>query len=87
MVCSVSVPPDVDPDTVKLGWLNEEDIITDDSKITLDTSSNYCILVTIIQFDSLAEEDESEYICYTIINGSFIFNSIDLQNFTTGKQL
>ena len=37
-------------------------------------------LVTIIQFDPLAEEDEDEYTCYAVINGSFMFESISLQN-------
>ena len=86
MICSVSVPPDVDPDTVELGWLNEDDIITDDSRVTIDTSSDYfndSTLVTIIQFDPLTEEDEGEYTCYAIINGSFTFESINLQNFTS----
>ena len=83
MICSISLPADVDPDSVELGWLNEDDIITDDSRVTIDVSSVYfndSTLVTIIQFDPLAEEDEDEYTCYAIINGSFIFESISLQN-------
>ena len=84
VICSISVPPDVDPDTIELGWLNEDDIITDDSRVTIDVSSDYyndSTLVTIIQFDPLFEEDKGEYICYAVINGSFIFQSTDLQNF------
>ena len=84
VICSISLPPDVDPDTVELGWLNEDDIITDDNRVTIDTSSdNYddSTLVTIIQFDPLTEEDEGEYICYAVINGSYIFGSTNLQNF------
>ena len=83
MICSISVPAGVDPDTVELGWLNEDDIITDDSRVTVDASSDYfndSTLVTTIKFDPLSEEDEDEYICYVIINGSFIFESISLQN-------
>lgn len=83
VICSISVPPDVDPDTIELGWLNEDDIITDDSRVTIDTSSDYfngTTLVTTIQFDPLTEEDENEYICYAMINGSFVFESISLQN-------
>ena len=85
VICSISVPSDVDPDTIVLGWLNEDDIITGDSRVTIDTSSDYfndSTLVTIIQFNPLNEEDEDEYVCFTIINGSFIFKSINLQNFT-----
>ena len=83
VICSISVPPDVDPDTIELGWLNEDDIITNDSRVTIVTSSDYfngSTLVTTIQFDPLTEEDENEYICYAKINGSFVFESISLQN-------
>ena len=85
VVCSVS-GPDVDPDITELGWLNEDDIITDDGRVTIDTSTDYyndSSLVTIIQFDPLFEDDEGEYICYAIINGSFISESINLQDFTS----
>ena len=83
VICSISLPADVDPDTVEFGWLNEDDIITNDSRVTIDASSGYfndSTLVTIIQFDPLSEEDENEYTCYAIINGSYIFESISLQN-------
>ena len=86
VICSISLPADVDPDTVKLGWLNEDDIITDDSRVTINMSRDYfnnSTLVTIIQFDPLAEEDKDEYTCYAIINGSFIIEFIYLQNFTS----
>ena len=86
VICSISLPPGVDPDNTKLGWLNEDEIFTDDNRVTIDTSSDYfngSTLVTIIQFDPLTEEDEGEYTCYAIINGSFMFESIDLQNFTS----
>ena len=84
VICSVSVPDDVDPDTIELGWVNEDDIITDDNRVTIDPSSDYfndSIPSTIIQFDPLFEEDMGEYICYAVINGSFVFASVDLQNF------
>ena len=84
VICSVLLPPDVDPDTIELRWLNEDDIITDDSRVTIDTSSDYfndSTLVSIIQFDPLIEEDEGEYICYTVINESFVFEYTYLQNF------
>ena len=78
VVCSISLPPEVDPNTVELGWLYEEDI-TDDNRVTIVTLRNYSddsTIVTIIQFNPLAEEDEGEYICYAIINGSFMYESI-----------
>ena len=84
VICSVSVPSDVDPDTIKLQWLNEDDIITDDSRVTINTSSDYfndSTLVSIIQFDPLIEEDKGEYICYAAINESFVFEYTNLQNF------
>ena len=86
VICLIPVPPDVDPDTIELGWLNEDDIITDDSRVTIDTTSDYfndSTLVTIIHFDPLDEEDQDKYTCYMIINGSFQFEFIDLQNFTS----
>ena len=85
VICSISVPPDVDPDTIELGWLNEDDIITDDRRVTIDTSNTYnnTTLIATIQFDPLNEVDENQYTCYAIANGSFISESIDLQNFTS----
>ena len=84
VICSISVPPDVDPDTIELGWLNEDDIITDDSRVTIiesmhDSVNN--IITTIIQFDPLYEEDEGIYTCYSIVNESESFMSTQLQNF------
>jgi len=91
LICSIAIPSDVDPDNIELGWINEQDIITDDSRVTIDTSptdvsSGYfsgSTLFTSILFDPLSEEDEGEYICYAIINGSFTFESISLQNFSS----
>ena len=86
VICSISVPPDMDPDATELGWLNEDNIITDDSRVTINTSSDYhndSTLVTIIQFDPLIEDDEGEYICFAIINGSFIIEYMILQNFAS----
>ena len=76
----------MDPDNIEFGWINEGDIITDDSRVNINTSNVYfngSTLFTSIQFDPLSEEDEGEYICYAIINGSFTFESISLQNFTS----
>ena len=84
VICSVNLPPDIDPNAVEFGWVNEDDIITDDGRVTIDTSNDYyndTSLVTIIQFDPLFEDDDGEYICYAIINESFIFESMNLQNF------
>ena len=86
VICSLPIPPGVDPDATELGWVNEDNIITDDGRVTIDTSSDYyndSSLIRIIQFDPLFEQDEGEYICYAVINGSFTFESINLQNFTS----
>ena len=86
VICSVSVPPDVDPDTIELGWLNEDDIITDDNRVTVidiepvNSSSNISN-TTIIRFAPLYEDDEGNYTCYSIVNESEFFTSIQLQNF------
>jgi len=91
VICSIVVPSDVDPDDIEFGWINKENIITDDSRVTIDTSPtnassgyfNDSTLFTSIQFNPLTEEDEGQYICYAIINESFIFEPISLQNFTS----
>ena len=86
VICSVYLPPDIVLDTIVIAWLHEEDIITENNRVTIDTSNDYfndSIPVTVIQFDPLSEEDEGEYICYAIINGSFIYESIHLQNFSS----
>ena len=87
VICSISVPPDVDPDTIELGWLNEDDIITNDSRVTIVRSSNgssnlsASVITEIIQFDPLLEDDEGAYTCYSGVNESIKFASINLQNF------
>ena len=86
MICSVSVPPDVDPDTIELAWLNEDDIITDDNRVTIDTSTYYfneSTLFTTIQINLLFEDEPGDFICYVISNGSLIYKSIRLQSFTS----
>ena len=87
VICSIFVPPYADPDDIELGWLNENEIITSDSRVTVSTSLNYFMnntKDTIIQFDPLIEDDdENEYYCYAIINGSFVFELTKLQNFTS----
>lgn len=82
MICAVSVPPDVDPNTIELGWF----INSDDGAVTINASSYYLnnsTLYAIIHFDPLIEADEGRYTCYTIINGSFIYEFITLENFTS----
>ena len=87
VICSISVPPDVDPSTIELGWLNEDDIITDNSRVTIiespNNSSNFSInvITTVIQFDPLFEYDEGIYSCYVVRNKSRKATSIQLQNF------
>ena len=84
VICSISIPPDVDPDTIELGWLNEDDIITDDSRVTIiesihDSTNN--VITTVIQFNPLYEDDEGTYSCYSVVNELETFTSIRLQNF------
>ena len=87
VICSISVPPDVDPDNIELGWLNEDDIITNDSRVTIvkalmNHSDNFSsnIISAILQFDPLIEDDEGTYNCYSIVNKTESFTSIQLQN-------
>ena len=91
MICSISLPADVDLDTFELGWLNEDDIITNDSRVTIteplndlaNNTSNFStsVITTVIRFDPLIENDEGTYSCYSIVNESETFVSIQLQNF------
>ena len=91
LICSISVPPDVDTDTVELGWLNDYDIITDDGRVTIiespddlsNDSSNFStsVITTVLRFDPLYEDDEGTYTCFAIINETETFASIQLQNF------
>ena len=87
MICSLYIPPDVNPDTAELGWLYKDDIITDDNRVTINSYNNYfndSTLVTIIQFDRVIEGDQDiDYICYALMNGSFIIQLIDFYNFTS----
>ena len=83
VICSISVPPDVDSDTIEFGWLYKDDIITNDSRVSIGTSNINSTLITTIQFNLLFEEDEGDYICYVINNGSLNYDSINLQNFTS----
>ena len=84
VICSISVPPDIDPNAIDFGWLNEGDIITNDGRVTIiDSSSNSSsyVITVVIHFDPLFEEDEGTYLCYSIVNGSERYASIQLQNF------
>ena len=81
VVCSISVPPDVDSDTIELSWLNEDDIITNDSRVTIYASKNDTTLIKVIRFEFLAEEDEGKYTCYSIMNGSLATEFINLYKF------
>ena len=88
IMCSISVL-DADSDKVELGWFNEEDIITDDNRVTIFepsidltiNSSNFTptAITTIIQFDPLLKIDEGNYSCYySFVNGTEISTSIQL---------
>ena len=89
VICTLSVPPDVNPDDIELGWLiNEDDIITDDSRVTIITSSNNSSnsssnfstsIIRVIRFDPLYEDDEGNYSCYSIINKTEISTFIYLR--------
>jgi len=79
MICSISVPPDVDPNTIELGWLNEEYIVTNDSRVTIvksmnssNGSSDFIVntITSVILFDPLLEDDEGIYSCYAVVNGT-----------------
>jgi len=81
------VPSDVNPDSIELNWRNEENIVTNDSRVTIiDTTNdlinfNTSFISAIIQFNPLFEDDVGNYSCYSKMNDSVQFASIQLQNF------
>ena len=91
LICSISIPSGVDPDAIEIAWFNEDDIVTSDGRITIVESTNdsanfsinlnTSIISTTIQFDPLFENDEGTYACYSIVNESVKFESMQLQNF------
>ena len=84
VICSLYIPPDVDPGNAELGWLYQDDIITDDNRVTINNNFNESTLNTVIQFDPVIEGDkDKDYICYALMNGSFIIQLIDFYNFTS----
>ena len=90
VICLLPLSFNVDLDTIKLAWYNEDDIVTDDDRVTINIANDYysdSTLATVIQFDPLFEEDEGEYICYAVINDSFTIDLISLKNFTSKKHM
>ena len=92
IICSIPVPPGMDPDTIELGWDYEEEFISDDGRVTIieipdvepnNSSFNFSnsFITTIIRFDPLHEDDEGSYTCYSIVNESEYSTSIQLQYF------
>ena len=91
VICSISVNSDVDPDSIDLAWFNGEDIVTVDGRVTIVEStndstnitfnSNSSVITTVIQFVPLFEDDEGTYSCYSMVNESVKFRSVQLQNF------
>ena len=81
LMCSFFVLPTVEPDTIKLHWINEGNIVTDDSRVNVITHYNETTITKIIHFDPLAIEDKGKYTCYAIINESLIYDFTELQGF------
>ena len=90
VICSISVTSDADLDSVELAWFNKEDIVTMDGRVRIIdsandlanfSSDNTSVITTIIQFNPLFQNDEGNYACYSVVNGSVKFESIQLQNF------
>jgi len=87
VICLIVVPSDVYPDNIELNWCNEENIVTNDSRVTINdatndlTNFNTSLISTIIQFDPLFENDVGSYSCCSKMNESVQFASIQLQNF------
>ena len=69
------------PGTIELSWVNEDDIITNDGRVTVVTNFNDTTITKIIHFDPLALEDVGKYTCYATINGLLIYEFTELQDF------
>jgi len=86
VICSVTIPPEIDPDTVELEWLNSDNITTDDGRIAIfvtdnSTSLNSSTLSTTLRFDPLFEDDQGNYSCYSVVNDTLKFQTVELTNF------
>ena len=90
LICAIFVPPGVDPE---LRW-DYEEFISDDGRVTIietpdvepnNSSFNFSssVITTIFQFDPLYEDDEGNYTCYSIVNESEYYTSIQLLNFAS----
>ena len=83
----------MDLDPINLTWINEENIVTIDERVTIiepvndsinfTSNFNANVITTVIQFDPLFEDDEGIYGCYLMVNESVRCESIQLQNFTS----
>ena len=86
LICSVTITSAIDPDSVQLTWLNSDNIVTSDNRITVTptniTSNAFSFTyTTILQFAYLMLGDEGNYTCDLVADGMFEFQTVRLQNF------
>ena len=86
LICSVTITSAVDPDVVQLTWLDSENIVTPDNRVTLIptniTSNAFSFAyTTVLQFAYLIEGDEGNYTCDLVADEMFESQTVRLQNF------
>ena len=86
LICSVTITSAIDPDSVELIWLDSENIITSDNRVTVTptniTSNAFSFTyTTVLQFAYLMEGDEGNYTCNLVADEMLESQTVRLQNF------
>ena len=86
LICSVTITSAIDPNSVQLIWLDSENIITSDNRVTVTptniTSNAFSFTyTTVLQFAYLMEGDEGNYTCNLVADDMFESQTVRLQNF------
>ena len=85
IICSVTITPATDPNSVELTWANNDRIITTDNRVTItpinitENPSSFTYSTT-IQFAYLMEGDEGDYTCNVTVDDIMESHSITMQN-------
>ena len=86
LICSVTITSAIDPDSVQLTWLDSDNIVTSDNRVTVTptniTSNAFSFTyTTVLQFVYLMEGDEGKYTCDLEADEMFESQTVQLQNF------
>ena len=86
LICSVTITSAIDSGTVQLTWLDSDNIVTSDNRVTVTptniTSNAFSFTyTTVLQFAYLMEGDEGNYTCNLVADEMFESQTVRLQNF------